>query len=167
MSDYCTLVSPDTVRVERDLPGPIERVWAFLTDPAKRKTWMADGIIEPAVGGSVHHIFRNAELTGPAQGEVDEHRIQGAVLAWEPPRLLSYTWEGDSEVTFELAPAGERVHLVVTHRRIADPDALLAYSAGWHAHLDLLADRLAERTPPHFDTAMARLRAEYATRINN
>jgi hypothetical protein len=29
MSDYGTLLGTDTVRFERLLPGPIERVWAY------------------------------------------------------------------------------------------------------------------------------------------
>ena len=34
--DYGVVTAPDTVKIERMLPGPIERVWAYLTDPAKR-----------------------------------------------------------------------------------------------------------------------------------
>src|SRR5205814_4406784 len=40
-----------TVRLERMLPGPIERVWAYLTDSEKRKTWFASGIFDLRVGG--------------------------------------------------------------------------------------------------------------------
>ena len=36
MNDYGTKTAPDTLRIERTLPGPIERVWTYLTDPAKR-----------------------------------------------------------------------------------------------------------------------------------
>ncbi|MEU7767436.1 SRPBCC family protein [Nocardia sp. NPDC049190] len=167
MSEYCTLVSPDTIRIEREVRGPIERVWAFLTEPDRRKTWLAAGGVEPRVGGAVEHVFRNAELTGPPRGTVDEHLIEGTVLAWEPPRLLSYTWDDGSDVTFELTPVGDRVRLVVTHRRIADRDGLVYYGAGWHAHLNLLVDRLADRTPPHFDDVMTDLRVEYAARIGS
>jgi hypothetical protein len=35
------------------------------------------------------------------------------------------------------------------------------------AHLNLLVDRLAGHTPPHFDDVMADLRVEYAARIDN
>ncbi|MFJ4655218.1 SRPBCC family protein [Nocardia sp. NPDC088792] len=165
-NEYCALTTPDTVRIERELPGPIERVWAFLTEPEKRKTWQAGGTFDPRVGGAVNHVFRNAELTGEPRGPVDEYLIDSTILAWEPPRLLSHTWEDGSVVTFELTPVGDRVRLVVTHRRIADRNGLLNYSAGWHAHLDLLADRLAGRTPPHFDDTMTDLRLRYAARLN-
>ncbi|MCX4092960.1 SRPBCC family protein [Nocardia sp. alder85J] len=167
MSEYGTLVTPDTVRIEREVRGPIERVWAFLTEPGKRRTWLAGGEVEPCVGGTVAHVFRNAELTGEPRGPVDEHLMPTTILAWDPPRLLTHTWEDGSEVTFELTPVGDRVRLVVTHRRIAGPAGVLNYSAGWHAHLDLLADRLAGRTPPYFDDAMAELRDRYAARLGH
>ena len=32
MNAPVTLVEPGTVRLERLLPGPVERVWAYLTD---------------------------------------------------------------------------------------------------------------------------------------
>lgn len=167
MTEYGTLVTPDTLRIEREVRGPVERVWAFLTEPDKRKTWLAVGGVEPCVGGTVEHVFRNAELTGEARGPVDEYPMDSKVLVWEPPTKLAYTWEDGSDVTFELTPVGDRVRLVLTHRRIADHSGILNYSAGWHAHLNLLADRLADRTPPHFDDVMAELRIEYAARIGN
>ena len=41
MNDLATATATDTVRLERLLPGPIERVWAYLTEPDKRATWFA------------------------------------------------------------------------------------------------------------------------------
>ena len=43
MNDYGVLTAPDTLRIERLLPGPIERVWQYLTDSDKRATWLAVG----------------------------------------------------------------------------------------------------------------------------
>ncbi|MBD0322872.1 MAG: SRPBCC domain-containing protein [Aldersonia sp.] len=76
MTEYCTLVTPDTLRIERELPGPIERVWAFLTESDKRKTWMGAGDIEMRVGGKVEHVFRNAELTGQPDGPPPELEVR-------------------------------------------------------------------------------------------
>ena len=36
MSEYGIVTEAGAVRFERLLPGPIERVWAYLTDPDKR-----------------------------------------------------------------------------------------------------------------------------------
>ena len=38
-----TLIKPSTIRFERLLPGPVERVWAYLTESKKRATWLAAG----------------------------------------------------------------------------------------------------------------------------
>src|SRR5688572_29818333 len=39
-------IAPDTVRMERLFPGPVERVWEFLVDPDKRALWLAGGPME-------------------------------------------------------------------------------------------------------------------------
>ena len=63
MNDYGVLTAPDTLRLERLLPGPIERVWQYLTESDKRATWLAAGDVEQRVGGKVEHTFRNSELS--------------------------------------------------------------------------------------------------------
>jgi hypothetical protein len=42
MSPTAQMLDADTVRFERLLPGPIERVWDHLTRPELRRTWMAE-----------------------------------------------------------------------------------------------------------------------------
>ncbi|MEV6387964.1 SRPBCC family protein [Nocardia xishanensis] len=169
ISDYGTVIEPGAVRMERLLPGPIERVWRYLTDAELRRTWLAGGEMAQAAGGSVELVFRNSELTDaddPAPPRyANEHRMQGEVLAWEPPRLLSFTWSDGSEVTFTLEQVGEQVRLELTHRRLPDRGALLSVSGGWHSHLDLLVARLSGGTPEPFWPKHARLEKEYAERI--
>lgn len=115
MIGYGVLTEARAVRLERLLPGPIERVWSYLTDSGKRGSWLASGEMELRVGGRVEHVFRNSQLTGhddPPPAKYAQHagesRMQGRITACEPPRLLAYTWQGapgeDSEVTFELTP---------------------------------------------------------------
>lgn len=176
MNQFGTLTANDTLRIERLLPGPIERVWQYLTDSDKRATWLAAGAMQLQVGGSVEHRFRNSELTGhdgiPAPkyascaGEVPIH---GRITACEPPRRLAYTWGEEngecSEVCFDLTPRGDRVQLVVTHSRLTGRDMLISVAAGWHTHLDILVDRLDERTPAGFWPVHERLEAEYSQRL--
>ena len=40
---YGELIEPTTLRIQRLLPGPIERIWAYLTDSELRSKWMAAG----------------------------------------------------------------------------------------------------------------------------
>ena len=37
MSEYGVVTEPGTVRFERLLPGSVDLVWAYLTDPEKRE----------------------------------------------------------------------------------------------------------------------------------
>ena len=58
MNDYGELLDKNTVRFERLLPGPIERVWAFLTESDKRAQWLCGGDVETGqdLAGSVHEV---------------------------------------------------------------------------------------------------------------
>lgn len=165
---------PATVRIEKLLPGPVERIWDYLTDPAKRRLWLAAGIMEPHPGGQVEHLFRHRELSDEAAPEryrdfEDSPAMHGEVTQWDPPRTLAYTWPGDSgasEVTFELFPEGRDVLLVVTHRRLGDPETMVSVASGWDAHLGILADRLAGDTPRGFWSTHARLEEIYRDRFS-
>lgn len=176
MNEFGSLVARDTVRIERTLPGPIERVWAYLTESDRRATWLAAGAMELRPGGKVEHIFRNNSLTPnddppPAKyaSSEDYYRMEGRITVFEPPRRLGYTWGeergDDSEVLFELAPSGGSVRLVVTHTRLATRDDMVSVGAGWHAHLDILAARLADREPEGFWRSHTRLEREYESLI--
>ncbi|HUF09618.1 MAG TPA: SRPBCC domain-containing protein, partial [Rhodothermales bacterium] len=71
----------------------------------------------------------------------------------------------DSEVRFELTPVEDKVRLVVIHSRLGVRNVMVGVSGGWHAHLDVLAARLYDRTPPGFWRSFNRLEAEYEERI--
>ena len=53
MSEYGVVTESRTIRMERLLPGPIERVWDYLTDSAKRGKWFAAGKMDLRVGGDI------------------------------------------------------------------------------------------------------------------
>jgi uncharacterized protein YndB with AHSA1/START domain len=155
------VVGPGAVRLERRLAGPIERVWAFLTEPALRATWLAGGELEPHVGGRVTLVFRHAEITRAddappaAYRETHEqgHVAHGVVTGWQPPRLLRHTWDAGaeaSEVTFVLRDEGETVLLTITHRRLDTRTAIVSVASGWDAHVATLAARLADAPTPAY-----------------
>lgn len=176
MDGYGKVIAPGTVRLERLLPGPIERVWDYLTDSQKRGMWLAAGAMELRVGGRVEHVFRNGTLTendDPPPPKYASHneesRMQGRVTACDPPHLLAYTW-GDggsapSEVRFDLSVRGTQVLLVVTHSRLATRDETISVAGGWHTHLGILVDRLAGRIPAGFWRTHTSVEAEYEKRI--
>jgi hypothetical protein len=57
MNEYGVVTEARTVRLERVLPGPIERVWAYLTDSKKRGRWFASGPMDLRLGGEVSSGF--------------------------------------------------------------------------------------------------------------
>lgn len=172
---FGVLTAADSVRIERILPGPIERVWAYLTDSDKRRLWLAGGAMDLRVGGAVELEFDNNRLTRdddpPPAKYADDcvSSMRGRITAIDPPRLLSYTWNENSgsksEVSFELSEQDDQVRLIVHHRRLSDRNGLVSVSGGWHAHLGLLIAVLSQREPEGFWRTHARLEAEYERRI--
>jgi uncharacterized protein YndB with AHSA1/START domain len=172
MTEYATALTEDTVRIERDLPGPIEKVWAYLTESDKRATWLARGPMDLRKGGKVELTWENGKLSNddtapPARfADKPEHSLTGRVLEVDPPRLLSFQWGGDTDsiATFELTPKGSRVQLVITHSRLSDRSGKVGVSGGWHSHLGILEDVLEGKSPRPFWKNFTRLEAEYEKR---
>lgn len=166
---YGTLSEPATLTVKRRLPGPIERVWSYLTDGDLRRQWLAAGAMEMRIGAPFELVWRNDELTQPPgarpPGFSDEHRMVCRIVELEPPRKLTFTWNGTGDVTFELDAQGNDVLLTVTHRRISERNARLMIGAGWHMHLDLLVARASGAETEPFWDGWSRLRSEYDQRM--
>ena len=175
MNDYAVVTGPNEVRIERLLPGPIERVWSYLTESDKRGTWLASGPMELRVGGRVELTFRHSNLDtqrAPTpdrfkQYEAGKTQI-GEITRFDPPRLLSLTWgdPGNSEVTFELTPQGDQVHLVITHRRLSGIAMMRGVAGGWHSHLTILLNHLMAMSSLPFWTIFSDLEAEYEKRLS-
>ena len=174
--EYGTFTAPTTVRLERVLPGPIERVWSYLTEPASRGTWLAAGNMDLRVGGRVELLFRHGELSSDQASTPERfkqyesgHTVLGHITRCEPPHLLAYTWDEKSgqgtEVTFELSPQGQDVRLVLTHRGYDTREDRVSVASGWHTHLAILIDHLNGRVAPNFWTTYERNHGEYEKRF--
>jgi uncharacterized protein YndB with AHSA1/START domain len=112
---------------ERVLAQAPERVWSALTSRAELDRWHPSPFeLEPRVHGRV--VF----AAGPGIPEMPE----GRVLAFEPPRLLAYTW-GEDELRFELSPHEHGCLLRLTHS-FDDRFKAARDAAGWHICLDTL-----------------------------
>ena len=166
---YGELIEPTTLKIQRLLPGPIERIWAYLTDSELRRKWMAAGDMEMKAGAPFELVWRNDELTDPPgerpAGFGGEHRMQSRITEFDPPRKLSITWNSTGDVTFELEPKGKCVLLTVIHRRFPDRATLLKHMAGWHMHLDVLVARASGEEPAPFWDGWSGLMKEYDARL--
>ena len=126
-----------SVVVERDFPFPPERLWRALTQPHLIEEWLMKNDFKPAVG---HHFNLRGDWGGVLDCEV---------LALEPNKTLSYTWnyaQDDaptnpmrvvSVVTFTLTPAGNGTHLRVEQAgfRKDQPQAFGGAKFGWQKFL--------------------------------
>jgi uncharacterized protein YndB with AHSA1/START domain len=163
-----TLVKPSTIRLERLLPGPVERVWAYLTESKKRATWLAAGEFDLRVGGKVELIFDNDKLSDDAPKGGGTRRFEGRITRLEPLRALGYTWNWDgrdSDVLYELTPKGKDVLLTIHHRMPDDRGLVCAVGGGWATHAGILADQLNGVKPRPFWTTHDRLMKEFATTL--
>lgn len=174
-NDYGTVISPGTVQFKRVLPGPIERVWEYLVDSEKRGKWFASGKLEPRVGGKIDLFFKHSNLSSVDEPTPEQHldkdqgvKHQATVTRWEPPRVLAYSADlgnFESEITFELAPQGEKVLMTLTHRKLPNRDMMVGVGGGWHTHIGILINLLEGREQGPFWSRHAVLHAEYEKRI--
>ncbi len=175
MSDYGELIAPGAIRFTRLLPGPIERVWAYLVEPDKRAKWFAGGPMDLREGGKVELEFRHSDLSAeppPPEAGGYESTETAEVVRIDPPRLLVLNWHdvsggeaGYSVVAFELAQQGDKVLLTLTNSRIAGRGNLVSVGGGWHAHLGVLEDVLEGREPRFFWQTYHARHADYDQRI--
>ena len=132
-----TATETRSVVVEREIPFPPEKLWRALTQPHLMEEWLMKNDFQPVVG----HGFK---LKGEWGGVLDCE-----VLAVEPNRTLSYTWDFahddpayglKSVVTFTLTPTDAGTHLRVEQAGFR-PDQKQAFGgahAGWKAFFDKL-----------------------------
>lgn len=165
-----TLIPPATVRLERLLPGPIERVWAYLTESKKRATWLAAGEFDLRIGGKVELHFENDKLPNDVvpEGKGGRNSFEGRITRLEPLKALGHTWiwnGKETEVLYELAPKGKDVLLTIHHKLQDERGIKVGVSAGWVVHTGILADTLNGVTPRPFYTSHERLQKEYEAAI--
>ena len=122
------------VVVEREFAFPPEKLWRALTQPHLIEEWLMKNDFKPVVG----HSFN---LRGEWGGVLD-----CKVLAVEPNKSLSYTWNHSHEdpaynlqsvVTFTLTPTSTGTHLRVEQAgfRKDQPQAFGGAKFGWQKFL--------------------------------
>jgi uncharacterized protein YndB with AHSA1/START domain len=150
-STFGELIEPTTLKIQRRLPGPVERVWAYVTESDLRRKWLAAGEMEMKVGAECELVWHNDELTNPPgrrpDGYSGEHRMPTKILELDPPRHIVFTFGNNGDVTIDLEPKGNEVLLTLVHRRLPNRSTTLGVSAGWHTHLDLLVARISGKEP--------------------
>ena len=178
MSSYGEILEDGSLRFVRLLPGPIERVWSWLADGEKRARWLAGGGNARAAGETIRFEFRHADLTVHDETIPENYRalengvaydIQ--VLECDPPHHMKWYWpdeEGmNTEIDIRLSEADGKVKLVLIQRGDVSAEHLVGSTAGWHTHLDIMADKLSGETEQPFWKTHEVFVSEYRTRLGD
>ena len=127
------VIEEAAIQFERLLSAPVEKVWIFLTEPARLTEWYGEGVIEPREGGKVEFMGGH---------------IKGVVTGWRLNQFFAHTWNvfapGETVsgwpvtyLEFTLLPEGEHTKLLLMHRPVPgrmQPQTMM----GWHTFLDML-----------------------------
>jgi len=118
-----TTAETRSVVIEKEMPHPPEKVWRALTQSPLLADWLMKNDFKPVVD---HRFTFRADW-----GNVD-----GRVLAVEPNKTLSFTWEAmglESVVTWTLTATSTGTHLRMEQSGFR-PDQEKAYQGakyGW------------------------------------
>lgn len=102
----------EAIVIERTFNAPVAKVWNAITDVDEMRQWYFDlKEFKPVVGFEFEFVVEHERMTYHHLCKVTE------VI---PQKKIAYTWRykghgGDSLVTFELAAAGDKTRLKLTH----------------------------------------------------
>jgi uncharacterized protein YndB with AHSA1/START domain len=161
--------APDTIRLERMLDAPPEKVWRYLTEADLRQQWFMGG--SDARPDSEFELLNDHDNLSeddvpypadyaPYKGKTWSEKVVG----FEPPRLLATTFQGgrNGVVTYELFAEGPGTRLVLTHSGITSGTGAQDFGSGWNSHLTVLQEKLAGRGVRDFWALHARSRQAVA-----
>jgi uncharacterized protein YndB with AHSA1/START domain len=142
MSESLSSVDGRTVlRMERELAHPPEKVWRALTDPAELAHWYPALVeAELRLDGAISFRFEDEDSIGQ---ELDN---TGVIRAYEPPRLLEFTW-GSEVQRWEVEPTRSGCVLRLTSTYDDRPGSA-SYTSGWILCLDALDQSLGGNSIP-------------------
>jgi uncharacterized protein YndB with AHSA1/START domain len=171
------------LRFERRLDHPVGRVWAALTEPEQLAGWLAAADeLELVEGGRVVLRWLNTanrdeweryDVILPDDFDPEaEDIVRGTVTAIEAPSVLELDTDRFGTLRWELRDEGSGCVLTFTSGLPDEfPEEMAAQTlAGWHTHLDLLADALAGRPVVDWSkqslSEWAQLRDRYAKALD-
>ena len=115
----------EAVVIERTFNAAVARVWEALTDADEMRVWYFD------LQEFKAEVGFEFEFTVEHEGTKYHHLCK--ITEVIPQKKIAYTWryageEGDSLVTFELFPEGDKTRLKLTHEGLETFPKLPAYA---------------------------------------
>lgn len=142
---FLTLDGRPTVRVERDYPHPIEKVWRAVTMPEHLGQWFPSPVeVDLRPGGELRFT---AFEGGP--------EASGTIETVDEPRRLVFTW-GTDRLTFELTSNPDGTTTFALTHTFDDRYGAPSFATGWGMCLAGLGSVLADESLPPPDRGIAR-----------
>jgi uncharacterized protein YndB with AHSA1/START domain len=154
------MASAFSLRLERLVPAPRERVFNMHADPAQLQRWFGpkgftalNVELDLRVGGQYRIAMQ------PPDGEV--FFLGGEFREVEPPERLEYTFrydnpdpdDRDTVVTVSLRDAGDSTLVTVDQGVFATEARLALHEQGWSDSLDRLCELLNQPDGPHHNSS--------------
>lgn len=126
-----------TLRFERRIAHPIDRVWRAITEPEGLVAWFPAAIHgERRAGADLTFVFPGEQYpTHP-----------GRMITFDAPHTLEFDWN-DERLRFVLDADGAGTRLVFTHT-FPDVGKSARDASGWTFCFDALEAHLSDTTPP-------------------
>ena len=133
MTESLTTENGRTVlRMERRLGHPPDKVWRALTEPSELAAWFPAAVeLELRLDGRISFTFEQGE-----DDFVEDPDNSGVIRAYDPPRLLEYTWGAEIQ-RWELTPTADGCLLTLT-ATYDDRPGSASFTSGWILCLDAL-----------------------------
>jgi uncharacterized protein YndB with AHSA1/START domain len=107
------------------IKAPRSAVFKLITDPVEARRWCAVTEFEGRLGGKY----------GLVKGE---WVAEGAIVEWDPPRAVAWTWDWKNApigartiVRFELTDEGNNTLVHLTHTGFPDAEGATNHNEGW------------------------------------
>ena len=149
-----------SLRFERKLARPPERVWQALTESDQLRHWMPCDIVGPREAG--------AEVAAPfwddivAKYGIEDTVLTGRIVTWHPPSTFAWEWD-DELLTYDLEPSPAGTQLKLNIDLGTKSPAVHLVAAGYHICLDQLCVLVDTGTaPPFVDADPSQYEARYA-----
>lgn len=170
MNKYGEVLEDGSMKFMREFSAPIDNVWSWLADGDKRGRWLGGGGDIIHAGQTVKFEFQHQNLTPHDEAYPEKYKAMENGIAYDvdiktcdAPHHLVMVWRdgNDSEIDIRLSEEGGKTKLVLIQRGDATRDHFTGALAGWHAHLDIMADKLAGEAPKPFWSTHEALTGEY------
>ena len=136
-----------SLRLERLIAAPVERVYDYWTRAELLARWLAPGEVVVA-DSDVDLQPGGAWFVTMRHPDGHTSTVEGIYLALEPPHRLVFTWgsndshcaagQGETEVEIALAEVPGGTRLVLTHTKFATVEQRDRHEMGWGGCLDKL-----------------------------